>query len=71
MREQTISRNHAVRRGRRLCAWFSDSTLTKSIKKRFIDFMEEKYTNSKTKEILNIATFVDPRFKIDFLRGLT
>ena len=31
--------------------------------------MEEKYTNSKTKEILNIATSLDPRFKTDFVEG--
>ena len=32
--------------------------------------MEEKYTNSKTKEILNITTFLDPRFKTDFVEGV-
>ena len=32
--------------------------------------MEEKYTNSKTKEIFNIATFLDPRFKTDFVEGV-
>ena len=29
--------------------------------------MEEKYANSKTKEVLNIAVFLDPRFKTDFI----
>ena len=38
---------------------------------RIIDYTEEKYTNSKTKEILNIATFLDPRFKTDLVEGLT
>ena len=48
----------------------NDSTLTKNIKLRIIDYMEEKYTNSKTKETLNIATFLDPRFKTDFVEGV-
>ena len=48
----------------------NDSTLTKNIKLRIIDYMEEKYTNFKTKEILNIATFLDPRFKTDFVEGV-
>lgn len=37
---------------------------------RIIDYMEENYSNSKTKEILNIATFLDPRFKTDFVEGV-
>ena len=47
----------------------NDSTLTKNIKKCIIDYME-KCTYSKTKEILNIATFLDPKFKTDFVEGL-
>ena len=47
----------------------NDSTLTKNIKKRVIDYMQEKYADSKTKEILNIVTFLDPRFKTDFVEG--
>jgi len=46
-----------------------DSTLAKNIKQHVISYMEEKYTDSKTKEILNIATFLDPRFKVDFVEG--
>ena len=29
--------------------------------------MEEKYANSKTEEVLNIAVFLDPRFKTDYI----
>ena len=32
--------------------------------------MEEKYANSKTKGTLNIATFLDPRFKTDIVEGV-
>ena len=32
--------------------------------------MEKKYADIKTKEILNIATFLDPRFKTDFVEGV-
>ena len=48
----------------------NDSTLTKNMKKRVKDYMEEKYADSKTKEIFNIATFLDPRFKTDFVEGI-
>ena len=48
----------------------NDSTLTKNIKKRITDYMEEKYADSKTKETLNTATFLDPRFKMDFVEGI-
>ena len=47
-----------------------DSTLTRNIKKYIIDYMEKKYADNKTKEILNIATFLDPRFKTDFVEGV-
>ena len=48
----------------------NDSTLTKNIKKFIVDYVEEKYADSKTKETLNIATFLDPRFKTDFVEGV-
>ena len=32
--------------------------------------MEEKYANSKTKEVLNTAVFLDSRFKTDFIEGV-
>ena len=38
-----------------------DNTLTRNIKKYIIDYMEKKYAYIKTKEILNIVTFLDPR----------
>ena len=33
--------------------------------------MEEKYANSKIRAVLNIAVFLDSRFKTDFIGGLT
>lgn len=32
--------------------------------------MQDKYTNSKTKEILNISMFLAPVFKTDFVEGV-
>ena len=32
--------------------------------------MEKKYADIKTREILNIATFLDTRFKTDFVEGV-
>ena len=47
-----------------------DSTLIRNLKRYIIDYMEKKYADIKTREILNIATFLDTRFKTDFVEGV-
>ena len=47
-----------------------DSTLIRNLKRYIIDYMEKKYADIKTREILNIATFLDTGFKTDFVEGV-
>ena len=48
----------------------NDTPLTKEIKKKVLDSLHSRYSDSKLKEILNIATFLDPRFKADYVTGV-
>ncbi len=42
--------------------------LTKSIKPRVLGYMEDKYSDPATQEILDVASFLGPRFKMGYIR---
>lgn len=44
-----------------------DTQLTKELKTTIMTYLDEKYANSATDELLNIAAFVDPRFKTQYI----
>lgn len=44
-----------------------DTDLTKAIKSRALGYMEDKYSDPATQELLDVASFLDPRFKIDYV----
>ena len=44
-----------------------DTMLTKDIKVRILEYMENKYSDSEVCKLLNLATFVDPRFIIEYI----
>ncbi|KAK6182220.1 hypothetical protein SNE40_009950 [Patella caerulea] len=44
-----------------------DVALTTEIKTRILKYMNEKYKDESSRALLNIATFLDPRFKNKFL----
>ena len=44
-----------------------DTTLTKDIKVRILEYTENKYSDSEVCKILNLATFVDPRFIAEYI----
>ena len=46
-----------------------DNELTKTIKKKIIDYLKGKYSESTIQNILHKATFLDPRFKLDYIEG--
>lgn len=46
-----------------------DSDLTKSIKMKILDYMNTKYDNPATQELLDMSCFVDPRFKARYISG--
>lgn len=44
-----------------------DSELTKGIKKKVIDSLSNRYAgNPQVRELLEVSTFLDPRFKMDY-----
>lgn len=45
----------------------SDTQLTKDIKRRVITYLYEKFSKQETDELLTLATFLDPRFKTDYI----
>jgi len=47
----------------------TDSTLTKDIKKRILTYLDDKYSESETLELINLASFLDPRFITDYIEG--
>jgi len=47
-----------------------DTELTKAIKKKIIDYLNDKYAEPTIQGILHIATFLDPRFKLDYVEGV-
>ncbi|XP_059417293.1 E3 SUMO-protein ligase ZBED1-like [Carassius carassius] len=50
-----------------LAADEDDTELTCSIKTKVLGYMEAKYEDPATQTLLNIATFLDPRFKKDYI----
>ncbi|KAK1905234.1 Zinc finger BED domain containing protein 1, partial [Dissostichus eleginoides] len=44
-----------------------DTALTKEIKSLVLGYMENKYSDPATQELLDITSFVDPRFKTDYM----
>lgn len=43
-----------------------DLDLTRSIKSKVLGYLQEKYSDPNTQELLDIATSLDPRFKMDY-----
>ena len=39
-----------------------DTTLTKDIKRRILTYLEGKYSNVETSEMMDLSSFLDPRF---------
>ncbi|XP_061884799.1 E3 SUMO-protein ligase ZBED1-like [Entelurus aequoreus] len=46
-----------------------DPDLTRDIKSRALRYIEDKYSDPATQELLDIASFLDPRFKTDYIRA--
>lgn len=44
-----------------------NTTLTADIKRRILEYMEDKYQDDRISELLDIASFLDPRFVGDYL----
>ena len=47
----------------------TDNTLTKDIKKHILTYLDEKYSESETLGLINLASFLDPRFITDYIEG--
>ena len=45
-----------------------ESELTKNIKQRIFEYMESKYSDPSIQDLLNLCTFLDPRFKFDYIK---
>ena len=44
--------------------------MTKNIiKQRIFEYMESKYSNPSIQDLLNLCTFLDPRFKFDYIKN--
>ena len=43
-----------------------DTHLTKDIKKGVLAYIKEKYSNMKVNDLLDAATFMDPRFRTEY-----
>ncbi len=50
-----------------LAAKEEDSDLTKSIKMKILEYMNTKYDNPATQELLDMTCFMDPRFKANYI----
>ncbi|XP_061918596.1 E3 SUMO-protein ligase ZBED1-like [Entelurus aequoreus] len=46
-----------------------DPDLPRDIKSRALRYIEDKYSDPATQELLDIASFLDPRFKTDYIRA--
>ena len=46
-----------------------DSELTNTIKKKVTDYLKGKYVELTIQDILHKTTFLDPRFKLDYVEG--
>ncbi|KAK0156656.1 Zinc finger BED domain-containing protein 1 [Merluccius polli] len=44
-----------------------DTDLTKDIKEKILDYMNTKYDDPATPELLDVASFMDPRFKSSYI----
>ncbi|XP_041849218.1 E3 SUMO-protein ligase ZBED1-like [Melanotaenia boesemani] len=44
-----------------------DTDLTKEIKSRALVYIEDKYSNPATQELMDMTSFLDPRFKTDYI----
>lgn len=44
-----------------------DTELTGSIKRAILDYLREKYDDPATQELLNMASFIDPRFRSTYV----
>ena len=44
-----------------------DTDLTKDIKAKILDYMNTKYDDPATQELLDVASFMDPRFKSSYI----
>ena len=44
-----------------------DTTLTTDIKQQIITYMQDKYEDTSLKELLHIASLLDPRFKTEYI----
>ncbi|KAI5627825.1 zinc finger BED domain-containing protein 1-like [Silurus asotus] len=44
-----------------------DPDLTQSIKSKILHYLQEKYSDPNTQELLDIATVLDPQFKLDYV----
>ncbi|XP_026016977.1 zinc finger BED domain-containing protein 1-like [Astatotilapia calliptera] len=44
-----------------------DSELCKSIKTRIVDYLNNKYADPSTSDLLDMASFVDPRFRAKYI----
>ena len=44
-----------------------DPALARDIKTSILQYLEEKYKDPKTQELLDIATSLDPRFKLAYV----
>ena len=44
-----------------------DTELTKSIKARVLSYLEDKYADPSSSELLNVACFLDPRFVKEYI----
>ena len=47
-----------------------DTKLTNTIKKKVNDYLKGKYAEPTIQDILHKATFLDPRFKLDYVKGV-
>ena len=47
-----------------------DTTLTADVKCRILDYMEEKYSDSEISKLLNLSSYIDPRFMSDYIERL-
>lgn len=43
-----------------------DTDLTKTIKSKILNYINKHYEDETTQELLDIATFLDPRFKTSY-----
>ncbi|KAI2666742.1 E3 SUMO-protein ligase ZBED1 [Labeo rohita] len=45
-----------------------DTQLTKNIKDKILEYLNEKYADPDTEDLLDMASFVDPRFKTKYIK---